>query len=84
MELRLIENGPPVICDLPAPAPAQLAGAGIVSMTPFAAGRWEVRAARKVGVVRSGPVTVWIRPKIAIARLLWLLGWARRPGWLGG
>ena len=41
-------------------------------------GRWELRARQKVGVVRIGETTVWIRPKLTIARLLWLLGWARK------
>ena len=31
----------------------------------------------------AGPLTVWVHPKIPIFRLLWLLGWARHPGWLG-
>ncbi len=83
-ELRLREGGPPVDCELPDAVAARLARAGVVTLTPLGAGRWEARAARKVGVVRAGPVTVWVHPKITIARLLWLLGWAARPGWVGG
>ncbi|HWG73527.1 MAG TPA: hypothetical protein VG184_05690, partial [Acidimicrobiales bacterium] len=83
IELRLREGGPPVVCELPDALAERLVGAGVITVNPLGPQRWEVRAARKVGVVRAGPVTVWVDPKITVARLLWLLGWAKRPGWLG-
>jgi 5-methylcytosine-specific restriction enzyme subunit McrC len=64
--------------ELDEPVVERLVTAGVVVATPLGAGRWELWAGRKVGVVRIGSVTVWVRPKITIARLLWLLGWARR------
>jgi 5-methylcytosine-specific restriction enzyme subunit McrC len=82
-DLWLRENGPPVACELDDATAFGLAGAGVVAVTPLGRGRWELRSARKVGVFRVGQLTVWIQPKIAIQHLLWLLGWARRPGWVG-
>ena len=33
-----------------------------------------------VGVIRAGPVELRVTPKLAIRRLLWLLGYAQNPG----
>lgn len=51
---------------------------GVVVATPLGSARWELRAGPKVGVARIGGVTVWVKPKVTIARLLWLLGSARK------
>ncbi|HEV2360523.1 MAG TPA: hypothetical protein VGS21_02360 [Acidimicrobiales bacterium] len=80
-ELRLYESAPPVVLELDDTAAHALAGSGVVAVVPCGPGTWELRAARKVGVVSLGDLTVWIHPKIAIRQLFWLLGWARRPGW---
>ncbi len=50
----------------------------LVTALPAGRGRWELRARQKVGVVRVGETTVWIRPKLSIDRLFWLMGWSRR------
>ncbi len=44
--------------------------------------RWTLRASSYVGVLRAGGVEVWIRPKVPVDRLLYLLGFAADPtGW---
>jgi 5-methylcytosine-specific restriction enzyme subunit McrC len=80
-EVLLREGGPPVTADLADDLMARLVEANIVSAYPLGAGRWELTALAKVGVVRAGDVTIWIRPKLPIARLLFLLGYAHNPGW---
>lgn len=42
-------------------------------------GRWTVTAGPWVGVLRAADVEVRIRPRITIARLMYLLGYARDP-----
>jgi 5-methylcytosine-specific restriction enzyme subunit McrC len=81
IELRLVEGGIPLACDLPDDVAEGLRAAATLTVYPLRPGRWEVSDAGKVGVTRLGDVTVWIRPKIAIDRLLWLLGYAKNPGW---
>jgi 5-methylcytosine-specific restriction enzyme subunit McrC len=47
-----------------------------------APGRFDLTAAQYVGVVRTRGCELWIHPKLPIARLLFLLGYARDPkGW---
>jgi len=59
----------------------RLAGSGIVEATiaPHDVGVWQVRAAGKIGVARVGDVEVWVRPKVPIQRLLFMLGYAINP-----
>ena len=45
--------------------------------SPYSAGLWQVGPARKVGAARVGDVEVHIRPKVAIARLLFLVGYSQ-------
>jgi 5-methylcytosine-specific restriction enzyme subunit McrC len=55
-----------------------------IRVTPSltAPGRFDVTAAQYVGVVRGRACELWIRPKLPIQRLLFLLGYARDPhGW---
>jgi 5-methylcytosine-specific restriction enzyme subunit McrC len=62
----------------------RLARTGLVSAAPSALlpGQWDVAARGKVGVARIGDVDLWIRPKLDIARLLFLVGYAIDPkGW---
>jgi 5-methylcytosine-specific restriction enzyme subunit McrC len=80
-EVFLLEGGPPVTARLAEDLVSQLVEARIVTAYPVGPGRWELTAASQVGVVRAGEVTIWIRPKLPIARLVFLLGYARRPGW---
>jgi 5-methylcytosine-specific restriction enzyme subunit McrC len=55
-----------------------------LTLTPTAAqpGRWDVRAAQYVGVVRLADVDVWIVPKVPVDRLMYLITYARSDrGW---
>lgn len=80
-QVHLHEGGPPVIADLADDVVHRLVEARIVTAYPLGSDRWELTAAAQVGVVQAGPVTVWIQPKLPIARLMFLLGYTRRPGW---
>lgn len=57
-----------------------LAGAelAVVTRSPGRTG-WEVAAGKKVGVARIGDLQVTVRPKIAIDRLVFLMGYAQKP-----
>jgi 5-methylcytosine-specific restriction enzyme subunit McrC len=62
----------------------QLARSGLVAATPspLVSGHWDVAPLGKVGVARIGDVDLWIRPKLDIARLLFLVGYGIDPkGW---
>lgn len=58
-----------------------LAASGVVTAFRIGGGEWEIGPSTKVGVVAVGDVTVWIRPKLHISRMLFLLGYAKNPGW---
>jgi 5-methylcytosine-specific restriction enzyme subunit McrC len=45
--------------------------------SPYSAGLWQVGPARKVGAARVGDVEVHIKPKVAIVRLLFLVGYSQ-------
>lgn len=82
--LLLAEAGPPVTRALPADQARALAAAPFLDVAPSAAapGQWQIRARQSVGAARIGGIEVRIRPKVPIARLLFLLGYARDPnGW---
>jgi len=78
IELHLEESGPPAPCALDEAVVERAVRLGVATAVPLGSGRWELRAGRKVGVVKIGTVMLWVQPKIPVARLLWLLGWARR------
>jgi 5-methylcytosine-specific restriction enzyme subunit McrC len=78
IEIHLREGGPSLVEAMDESVVKRLVGAGVVTATPLGAGRWDLRACQKVGVVRIGEVMLWVKPKLTVARLLWLLGWARR------
>jgi 5-methylcytosine-specific restriction enzyme subunit McrC len=59
-----------------------LRASGVVTAHRVGPDRWEVTPGSKVGVVQVGETTVWIRPKLPIDRIIFLLGYARNPGWL--
>lgn len=77
----MTEGRPPISVDLDGNTARRLAQDGVITIYPLGPDRFEVSDAGRVGVARCGDVTVWIHPKIPIARLLWLLGFAHRPGW---
>ena len=55
-----------------------LAASGVVKATPspYDAGVWQVGAAGKVGTARVRDIEIRIRPKVPIARLLFLVGYS--------
>ncbi|GIJ43396.1 McrBC 5-methylcytosine restriction system component [Virgisporangium aliadipatigenens] len=59
---------------------AALTATGLVELRPEGGGRWRVMPAGRVGAVRIGGLDVEVRPKVGIARLLFLLGYAADPG----
>jgi len=83
IRIELTENEQPIDYPLPAELGGLLAESGIVTAAPsISPGMWTVAPAGKVGVARLRDVEVWIRPKIDIARLVFLIGYARDPkGW---
>lgn len=80
-EIHLAENGPPVIVPLSDRARETLASSGVVTAARLGSGQWEVAATAKVGVATIGGVTVWVKPKVDVQRILFLLGYTKHPGW---
>ena len=83
IRLELAENDQPRDVPLPPELGRLLSESGIVTAAPsISPGMWTIAPAGKVGVARLRDVEIWIRPKIDIARLVFLLGYARDPkGW---
>ncbi|MFG2100521.1 McrC family protein [Micromonospora echinaurantiaca] len=81
--IRVREAGPPVQVHLGADDARRLAASEVVDVRPgHVASVWSVRAGRKVGAARIGAIELHIEPKVPIARLLFLAGYARNPkGW---
>jgi 5-methylcytosine-specific restriction enzyme subunit McrC len=77
-ELDLDELGPAAEIALTPDQGRLLAASGVVSAmpSPYVPGRWIVGPAVKVGAARVGDVVVRIKPKVEIARLLFLLGYS--------
>jgi 5-methylcytosine-specific restriction enzyme subunit McrC len=82
--VSLRETGDPVICDIDAAVVDWLLDHDVVDAYPARGGGWELSARRKVGAVRVGGVTVWVKPKIQISRIVWMLGWATKSVWQPG
>jgi 5-methylcytosine-specific restriction enzyme subunit McrC len=80
--IELDELGPPLELPLTADVGRALAFSGVVSAvpSPYRSGIWLVGAAGKIGAATVGPMEVFIRPKVEIARLLFLLGYAEHGG----
>src|SRR3954471_19498033 len=84
MRLILDELGPAQDVRLRPPVVRALIADGVVEAQPDLSDPdlWRVRAGGKVGVGRVGDVEVWVRPKVPIDRLFFLLGYALNPvGW---
>lgn len=79
--LHLAENDPPRVLELLDQVGETLAASAVVTAYRLSADRWEVAPGTKVGVVQVGDTTVWIRPKLPVHRILFLLGYAKNPGW---
>ena len=56
-----------------------LARSGVVNAapSPYSPGIWQIGAARKVGAARVGDIEIYIKPKVPIARLLFLAGYSQ-------
>jgi 5-methylcytosine-specific restriction enzyme subunit McrC len=76
--IELDELGLPLELPLSAQEGQALAFSGVVSAvpSPYRPGIWLLGAAGKVGAAQIGSMEVFIRPKVEIARLLFLLGYA--------
>jgi 5-methylcytosine-specific restriction enzyme subunit McrC len=76
--IELAELGDRVEVSLTTSQARLLAASGVVTAVPTLdrPGRWLVGPTGKVGAARIGDVTVRITPKVEIARLLFLLGYA--------
>jgi 5-methylcytosine-specific restriction enzyme subunit McrC len=76
--IELDELGQPTELPLTAGEGRLLAASEVVTAvpSPYQPGIWQVAAAGKVGTARVGDVTVHVRPKVPVARLLFLLGYA--------
>ncbi|MDZ5447593.1 restriction endonuclease [Micromonospora sp. 4G57] len=81
--IQVREAGPAVQVHLSAEDARRLAASEIVEVRPGpTGGMWIVRAGNKVGAARIGEVELHIEPKVPVARLLFLVGYARNPkGW---
>lgn len=74
------EGEPSRLVELPRPVADALAASGALQVRlTDRPGWWEVAATTQIGVVTVGGLQVVIQPKIAINRLVFLMGYARRP-----
>ena len=76
--IELDELGPGVERLLTPEQGRSLAGSGVVTAAPslYSPGAWQIGPAGKVGTVRVGGIEIHIKPKVPIARLLFLVGYA--------
>ncbi|BEH02258.1 McrBC 5-methylcytosine restriction system component [Brooklawnia propionicigenes] len=78
--LILREGDPPRLVELRRPVADALAAAGVVQVAlTDRPGWWEVTPGTQIGVVSVAGLQVVIEPKIDISRLVFLMGYARRP-----
>jgi 5-methylcytosine-specific restriction enzyme subunit McrC len=78
MLIELNELGPATEVALSLERGRMLARSGVVTAqpSPFLAGHWQLGAAGKVGAARVGDLEIHIRPKLAVARLMFIAGYA--------
>src|SRR5262245_25551916 len=69
-----------VVLRLEAAAAEALGHTGLVEMTRLDERRWLVRTCGKVGAVQVGELDLVVVPRIGVARLLFLVGYAADPG----
>jgi 5-methylcytosine-specific restriction enzyme subunit McrC len=76
--IELDELGPGVERLLTPEQGRSLAGSGMVTATPspYCPEVWQIGPAGKVGAARVGGIEIHIKPKVPIARLLFLVGYA--------
>jgi 5-methylcytosine-specific restriction enzyme subunit McrC len=77
--IELDELGPAVERALTPGQGRSLADSGIVNAapSPYTPGIWRIGPAGKVGTARIGDIEIWIKPKVPIARLLFLAGYSQ-------
>lgn len=80
-DIRLVEGGLAAVVSLAEDVGAALSRSEVVTVSRLGEDLWEIGASRFVGVATVAGVTVWIRPKVDIHRILFLLGYAKKPGW---
>jgi 5-methylcytosine-specific restriction enzyme subunit McrC len=84
IQIEIGETGPGQPAPISAEQAMLLARSGVVrvALSTVRAGWWQVSGAGKVGAARIGDMAVHIRPKVPIARLLFLAGYAEfGPAW---
>jgi 5-methylcytosine-specific restriction enzyme subunit McrC len=69
-----------VRAELDGPRAAALESTGLVRVRPVGNAVWELIPRGRVGAVRIDDVDIVVTPKVGIARLLFLLGYAADPG----
>jgi 5-methylcytosine-specific restriction enzyme subunit McrC len=76
--IEISEVGPGISVPVAAEVGVLLARSGVVTAnpSPYVPGNWQISAAGKIGAARVGGVEVSIRPKLPVARLLFLVGYA--------
>jgi 5-methylcytosine-specific restriction enzyme subunit McrC len=77
--IELSELGPAIELPLTLEQGRSLASSGVVTAapSPYSPGLWQVGPAGKVGAARIGDIEVHIKPKVDIARLLFLVGYSQ-------
>ena len=77
--LELDELGPGVELALTLEQGRSLASSGVVNAAPssYSPGVWQIGPAGKVGAARIGNIEIHIKPKMPIARLLFLAGYSQ-------
>lgn len=80
--IELAENDQSgVVTSLPQETAVAIVATGLVDVRPVSADRWRlVPAANTIGAVRVGDADVVVHPKARFASLLFMLGYARDPG----
>ena len=78
ISIELVELGPLVERALTLQQGRVLADSGVVTAapSPYQQGIWLVGSGRKVGAARIGDIEIDVKPKVDIARLLFLLGYS--------
>ncbi|MGO4664029.1 McrC family protein [Terrabacter sp. 2TAF16] len=77
IRIDLIENGSPIEVEIADRDGVALSRSGLVTAAPaLAHGWWTIGPAGKVGVAQIADVELWIKPKLDIRRLLFLVGFA--------
>ncbi len=79
--VEVTESGPGTEVVLTVGQAATLAASRIVTVAPVTAGLWLASGTGKVGVVQIDDITLRVRPKLAIGRIFYLLGFGRKFEW---